>query len=119
MAETITVELQTDGILGIVRVAGYLNQTSGDELHKACMRLLADGVQDLLINLEHCTIVNSVGMSCLIEVLEVLDAQGGRMAFCNAKPTIGKTLRIMGLLLRATLHETEADALQALGDAVG
>ena len=48
------------------------------------------------------------------ELLEALDAQGGRMAFCQATPTIGKTLRIMGLLLRATLHDTEAKAVQAL-----
>jgi anti-sigma B factor antagonist len=119
MADSITADLQNDGTLGIIRVSGYLNQTSGDELHKACTRLLADGVQDLLINLAECRIVNSVGMSCLIEVLEALAANGGRMAFCHATPTIGKTLRIMGLLLRATLHDTEAAALQALGEAVG
>ena len=119
MAESITVDLQNDGTLGIIRVAGYLNQTSGEELYQACMRLLADGVQALLINLADCRIANSVGMSCLIEVLEALDTQGGRMAFCHATSTIGKTLRIMGLLLRATLHDTEEDALQALGDAVG
>ena len=119
MADSITVDLQNDGTLGIIRVSGYLNQTSGDELHQACMRLLADGVQDVLVDLEHCSIVNSVGMSCLIEVLEALDAKGGRMAFCNATPTIGKTLRIMGLLLRATLHDTEEDALEAMSTAAG
>ena len=60
----------------------------------------------------------TLGMSCLIEVLEAIDTQGGHMAFCQATPTIGKTLRIMGLLLRATLHESEEDALEALGDAI-
>ena len=119
MADSITVELQKDGTLGIIRVSGYLNQTGGEELYQACMRLLADDVQNLLINLAECGIVNSVGMSCLIEVLEAIDEKGGRMTFCQATSTIGKTLRIMGLLLRATLHDTEEAALQALGDAVG
>ena len=59
MAESIIIDLQNDGTLGIIRVAGYLNQTGGEELYQACMRLLADGVQDLLINLAQCTKVNS------------------------------------------------------------
>ena len=114
MAETITVDLQNDGALGIVRVSGYLNQTGGEEIYQVCNRLLDDGVQDLLINLAECSLVNSVGISCLIEVLEKIDANGGHIAFCQATATIGKTLRIMGLLLRATLHDTEEDAQKAL-----
>jgi anti-anti-sigma factor len=116
MAEIITVDLRKDGTLGIIRVAGYLNQTGGEEIYQVCTRLLDDGVKDLLINLAECSLVNSVGISCLIEVLEKLDANGGHLAFCHATATIGKTLRIMGLLLRATLHDTEEDAQHAFED---
>jgi anti-anti-sigma regulatory factor len=51
----------------------------------------------------------------LIEILEKIRELNGQVAFCCVRPTIGKTFRIMGLLQTATLFDTEAKAIQALG----
>lgn len=48
--------------------------------------LLGEGTVRLLLDLEKTKIVNSIGISILIEVLEVLDQ--GRLAFCRLTPTV-------------------------------
>ena len=37
-----------------------------------------------------------------------------KVAFCCTTPTIAKTFKIMGLLKVAEIHDTEAQAVQAL-----
>ncbi len=104
---------QEDGI-GILEVDGYINNTGGEQVAGNCEGLLAEGVPNFLINLEKCSIVNSVGISFLIEVIEKVKEQGGQVGFCCVSSTIAKTFRIMGLLQASTIYDTEQDGLQAL-----
>jgi anti-anti-sigma factor len=66
------------------------------------------------LNLERTRIVNSIGISILIEVLEKVMDRNGRLAFCSLTPTIDKTFRIMGLAQYAAIYPTEAEAVRAL-----
>ena len=100
--------------MGILDVDGYINSEGGDQVAQTCQRLLADEVRMFLINLEKCSIVNSVGISFLIEVIETVKEKGGQTVFCCVSATIAKTFRIMGLLQSASICETESTALQEL-----
>ena len=86
-----------------------------EKVVETCNDFIAEGVHKLILNLEDCSIVNSVGISFLIEILEKIRELNGQVAFCCVRPTIGKTFRIMGLLQTARLFDTEAEAIQALG----
>jgi anti-anti-sigma factor len=66
------------------------------------------------LNLERTRIVNSIGISILIEVLEKVMDRNGKLAFCGLTPTIDKTFRIMGLAQYAAIYPTEAEAVRAL-----
>ena len=79
-----------------------------------CDSLVDEGVRKLVLNLENCEIVNSMGISFLIEVLEKVTDLGGKLAFCCVGATIAKTLQIMGLRQKASLHDTEDQALVEL-----
>ena len=111
-----SIELQVsrrDGV-GVLAVEGYINNVGGEKVAGACNEMIEEGVTRFALNLGGCRIVNSVGISFLIEILEKGKSLGGKVAFCCVTPTIGKTFRIMGLMQAATLHETEEDALKAL-----
>ena len=71
-------------------------------------------ISQFLINLEKCSIVNSVGISFLIEVIEAVKEKGGQTVFCSVSATIAKTFRIMGLLQSASIFDNETVALQEL-----
>ena len=66
------------------------------------------------LNLEKSRVVNSIGISILIEVIEKVKAREGKVAFCSVTATIAKTFRIMGLLKASTIHDTQEEALSAL-----
>ncbi|MEW6752231.1 MAG: STAS domain-containing protein [Candidatus Latescibacterota bacterium] len=101
----------------VLTVGGYLNNVGGEQIADTCHEQIDGGVKDFVLNLSACQIANSMGISCLIEAIEKVRALEGSLAFCQVAPTLAKTFRIMGLLQVATIHETEAEALEAVGAA--
>jgi len=97
---------------GVLDVEGYINAVGGDEIASACYKLIDEGVRHFVVNLEKCKIVNSMGVSCLIEVIEKVKELEGQVGFCCVTPTMAKTFKIMGLLQASTIYATEAEALQ-------
>ena len=71
------------------------------------------GVNKLILNLENSKVVNSIGISHLIEVIEQLNQSNGKLVFTNLDPTIEKTFSIMGLFQFADKADTVEAALSA------
>ena len=74
-------------------------------------KLVTKGAKKFVLNLEGSRIINSIGISILIEVIEKVRSDGGRVGFSNVTPTIAKTFKIMGLLNTSTIYETEEEAI--------
>jgi len=104
--------------LGLVTAAGYINNEGGQAIADAATELMDQGCKTLLIDLEGTRIINSIGVSILLEILEKLMDEKGRLAFCNLTPTISKTFEIMGLVQYASVYTDREDAVKAIeGDA--
>ena len=114
MSDNLELRVRREDGLAIVEAIGYINNLGGGQIVSECDKLLADGVKKIILNLEQCSIVNSVGIAFLIEAIERVKERGGQLAFCCVAPTIAKTFRIMGLLQNATIYDTEQEARQAL-----
>jgi anti-anti-sigma factor len=112
MSETLKVIVERpDAKVAILRTDGYINNTGGEEIARQAYALMSGGVNHLLLDLEKTKIVNSIGISILIEILEKLLDQGGRLAFCRLTPTIEKTFQIMGLAQYARLFPAPDTAI--------
>lgn len=103
-----------DATVAVLKTDGYINNSGGEEIAKEAYALLGGGVSRLLLDLEKTKIVNSIGISILIEILEKVLDQGGRLAFCRLTPTIEKTFQIMGLAQYARIFPTQEPALSWL-----
>ena len=107
----------SDGI-GVISAAGYINNEGGQAIADAAGELMGQGCKTLLVDLDGTRIINSIGVSILLEILEKLMDEKGRLAFCNLTPTISKTFEIMGLVQYATIYPDRDAAHAALqGDA--
>ena len=73
-----------------------------------------DGVRTILLDLKETKIVNSIGISILIEIVEKMMEKDGKVAFCCLTPVIQKTFQIMGLAQYASIYETEDEARREL-----
>jgi anti-anti-sigma factor len=114
VSESCKVSSERRGDVAILWTDGYINNQGGEEIAKEAYSQLDSGVRALVLNLEKTRIVNSIGISILIEVLEKVMDRKGQLAFCLLTPTIDKTFRIMGLAQYAQIYATQEEALQAV-----
>ena len=114
MTDTCKVTVERRGDVAIFWTDGYINNQGGEEIAREAYRQLDSGARALVLNLEKTRIVNSIGISILIEVLEKVMDRKGVLAFSNLTPTIDKTFRIMGLAQYAAIYPTQEEALEAV-----
>ncbi len=98
MPETLEVRSRREGNIGILETDGYIDNLGAERVVEVCDGLIQEGVRCFVLNLEKSRLINSVGISILIEVIEKVKELEGKVTFCCATSTIAKTFRIMGLL---------------------
>ncbi len=81
----------------VMKTEGYINNAGGERISQEFEKYFQDGVTKLLIDIEGSKVVNSIGISFLIEIIEKLNEKGGKLYFSNLDPSIEKTFTIMGL----------------------
>ena len=114
MSEACKISVERRGDVAILYTDGYINNQGGEEIAREAYVQLESGARSLVLNLEKTRIVNSIGISILIEVLEKVMDRKGKLAFCGLTPTIDKTFRIMGLAQYAAIYSTESEAVRAV-----
>jgi anti-anti-sigma factor len=114
VSDACKVSVERRGEVAILRTDGYINNQGGEEIARESYEQLDSGARALVMNLEKTRIVNSIGISILIEVLERVMDRKGVLAFCGLTPTIDKTFRIMGLAQYASIYPSQEEALQAV-----
>ena len=81
----------------VIKTEGYINNSGGEKIAQAFEEPFNSGVTKLLIDIENSKVVNSIGISFLIEIIEKLNSKGGKLYFTNLDPSIEKTFTIMVL----------------------
>ena len=117
MSETLKVTLGNRDGVAIVYTEGYINNQGGEEIARLAYERIEAGSKVLLLNLAATKIVNSIGISILIEIIEKMLDIDGQLAFCALTPTIEKTFHIMGLAQYAGIHPDQDTALAAFSTA--
>ncbi len=113
--EACTLTRETDrGAVAILAVGGYINNEGGEAIAKAAGEILAEGKKAILLDLANVRIINSIGISLLLEVLEACLAEKVVLAFCNLHPSVAKTFDVMGLSQYACLFGSRDEALAHL-----
>jgi len=98
----------------VIYTDGYVNNLGGEKIGETARSLMDEGVRQIVINMEKSTVVNSIGVSILIELIEQIQEAEGKIFFCNLTKVIAKTFTIMGLAQFAGMAETEEAAIAAL-----
>jgi anti-anti-sigma factor len=87
-------ELRSDTL--VMKTDGYINNTGGEKITQEFSKH-ANNVKKVIMDLEKSKVVNSIGISYLLEIIENLNQNGGKLFFTNLDPTIEKTFTIMGI----------------------
>ena len=108
-----TIKVREEGDITILETSGYLNNFGGDRVASICKQSISEGKRKLLINMENTKIVNSIGVSILIEIIEDLQGVNGKIAYYNVAPIVEKTFNIMGITNYSKIYTREEDAIKA------
>tara|TARA_B100000700_G_scaffold289998_1_gene347758 strand:- start:177 stop:521 length:345 start_codon:yes stop_codon:yes gene_type:complete len=105
---------RNEGNVVIIETSGYLNNVGGEQIAEVCYKEIDDGKTLFLLNLEQSKVVNSIGVSILIEIIEKLQDVEGKLGYYNLAPIVEKTFNIMGLTKYSSVYQSEEEALEGM-----
>ena len=105
---------EVQGSCLVIATAGYVNNVGGEAIAAEFKKHFDQGARWVVINLAQSKVVNSIGMSYLIEIIEQLQDSGGKLIFTDLDPAVDKMLSIMGLFRFAGKETTVENAVRSL-----
>jgi len=109
-----TIRVREEGDTMVVSVGGYLNSLLGEEVEKVVRAKLDDGGSRILLNFDGTRLVNSIGISFVIGIVEKVIEREGRLAFCGVSRINRDLFRVTGLAKYVHSFDTEKEALDYL-----
>ncbi|HVF49326.1 MAG TPA: STAS domain-containing protein [Pyrinomonadaceae bacterium] len=104
------------GAIAIVNAGDYVNKLSGERIERECRVKLEAGCRALVINFRNTELVNSIGVSILLGVIEAAERTGARLVFASVNRHTVKLFELLGLTRHVALAESEEDALATLAE---
>jgi anti-anti-sigma factor len=103
-------EIHNDTLL--IKTEGYINNTAGEKIVAEFSKNYSGSMKKVVMDLEKSKVVNSIGISYLIDIIEKLNESNGKLVFTNLDPTIEKTFNIMGIFQFAEKADSIDSALK-------
>jgi len=103
-------EIHNDTLL--IKTEGYINNTAGEKIVAEFSKKYSGSMKKVVMDLEKSKVVNSIGISYIIDIIEKLNESNGKLVFTNLDPTIEKTFNIMGIFQFAEKADSIDSALK-------
>jgi anti-anti-sigma factor len=100
--------------VAVVYAGDYVNKLSGQRIERECFTRMELGCRALVINFRDTELVNSIGVSILLGVIDEAERRGARIAFSNVSLHTRKLFELLGLTRLVVLADNEEDALTTL-----
>jgi anti-anti-sigma factor len=102
------------GTTAVVYASDYLNKLSGEKIERECRRQLNEGCRALVIDFSDTKLVNSIGISILLGIIDVAEKSGARIAFSEVNNQTVELFEMLGLTRHVVLAKDEREALNNL-----
>jgi anti-anti-sigma factor len=89
----------------------YINDIEGEKLEDLCAAYLERGFSKIVIDFSETDLVNSIGVSILIGIIEKVRDCKGNIAFSGLKRVNYDIFSIVGLTKHIQIYDTEEDAV--------
>ena len=102
------------GTTAVVYASDYLNKLTGEQIERECRRQLNCGCRALVIDFSETRLVNSIGVSILLGIIDVAEKNGARIAFSEVNNETVQLFEMLGLTRHVVLAKDEREALMNL-----
>ncbi|HEY0379468.1 MAG TPA: STAS domain-containing protein [Pyrinomonadaceae bacterium] len=104
------------GDLAVIYAGDYLNKLSGERIERECRLQLERGCRALIINFRETELVNSIGVSILLGVIDAVQNTGAQLIFSDVNHQTVQLFEMLGLTRHVALAADEAEALATLSE---
>jgi len=101
----------------VVYIEGYLNSLLAEEVERVVSEALAAGDRKILLHFGGTRLINSIGISVIIGIVERVAECGGSLAFCSLSKIHRDLFEMTGVARHFRAFAGEEDALAYLGAA--
>jgi anti-anti-sigma factor len=101
---TFDIPVQTSGETTTVFANEYLNKLSGEKIERECRRQLDAGCKTLVVNFAETEIVNSIGVSILLGVIDAASNAGAEIVFSDVNDDTIELFEMLGLTNHVTVN---------------
>ena len=102
------------GTTAVVYASDYLNKLTGEKIERECRRQLDCGCRALVIDFSDTKLVNSIGISILLGIIDVAEKSGARIVFSDVNNQTVQLFEMLGLTRHVALAKDENEALLTL-----
>jgi len=102
------------GDVAIIYAGDYLNKLSGERVERECKRQLDAGCRALVLNFRNTELVNSIGVSILMGVIDAAEETSARLIFSDVDSHTANLFEMLGLTRHVSLARDEGEALALL-----
>ena len=87
----------------VIHAGDYLNKLSGEQIEYECRRRLEAGCKEIVVNFAETEIVNSIGISILLGVIDTASSNGATVVFSDVNENTVELFEMLGLTKHVTL----------------
>jgi len=99
------------GTTAVVYASDYLNKLTGEKIERECRRQLNCGCRALIIDFSETKLVNSIGVSILLGIIDVAEKSGAHIVFSDVNNQTIELFEMLGLTRHVALAKNESEAL--------
>ncbi len=97
------VSVEAAGDRAVVFAGDYLNKLSGEQIERVCKQQLDAGCTEIVVNFAETEIVNSIGISILLGVIDTAAGRGAKVVFSDVNENTVELFEMLGLTKHVTL----------------
>lgn len=94
---------ELDGERQVIYAGDYLNKLTGEQIEYECRRRIETGCKELVVNFSKTQLVNSVGISILLGVIDIASSNGAKVVFSDVKDETVELFDMLGLTKHVTI----------------
>src|SRR6266481_1926280 len=106
-----SIQARCVGDAAIIYASDYLNKLSGERIERECKRQLESGCRTLIINFRDTELVNSIGVSILVGVIDAAEQNTARLIFSDVNNHTANLFEMLGLTRHVSIASDEGEAL--------
>jgi anti-anti-sigma regulatory factor len=93
----IKVPIRIEGETATIFAGDYINKLSGEKIERECQRQINAGCKTLVVDFSETEIVNSIGVSILLGVIDTAASAGTKIIFSEINEDTCELFEALGL----------------------